>query len=52
MVGPAIAGGKPKKWFDDFWNNCQELGCRIDYLAIHSYQGTPDQRIKGLKAYR
>ena len=50
MVSPATAGAS-EKWFDKFWNKCQELGCRIDYLATHMYKGTPDERIEKLKAY-
>ena len=50
MVSPATAGAN-KRWFDIFWSKCQELGCRIDYLATHLYEGTPDQRISKLKAY-
>ena len=50
MVSPAT-GSADTVWFDEFWAECKRLGCRIDYLATHLYKGSPDARIKKLKAY-
>jgi len=38
LVSPAPAGGNTN-WFDPFFEACEELGCRIDYLATHDYEG-------------
>jgi len=38
LVSPAPAGGNTN-WFDPFFQACEELGCRIDYLATHDYDG-------------
>jgi len=38
LVSPAPAGGNTN-WFDPFFQACEELGCRIDYLATHDYEG-------------
>lgn len=36
LVSPAPAGGSIG-WFDPFFEACEALGCRIDYLATHDY---------------
>jgi len=41
LVSPAPAGGNTN-WFDGFFEACELLGCRIDYLATHDYQGEVD----------
>jgi len=38
LVSPAPAGGNTN-WFDKFFEFCEVLGCRIDYLATHDYDG-------------
>jgi len=38
MVSPATAN-YDTEWMDQFWQHCQNLGCRIDYLATHCYTG-------------
>jgi len=38
LVSPAPAGGNTH-WFDQFFQACEALGCRIDYLATHDYDG-------------
>jgi len=38
LVSPAPAGGNTN-WFDPFFEECKLLGCRIDYLATHDYEG-------------
>merc|ERR1712098_129983 len=41
LVSPAPAGGNIA-WFDQFFEECEALGCRIDYLATHDYTGVAD----------
>ena len=38
LVSPATAGAHTD-WMDEFMAECELLGCRIDYLATHSYNG-------------
>ena len=38
LVSPATAGINIP-WMDEFMAECELLGCRIDYLATHSYNG-------------
>ena len=40
-MSPAPAGGN-LKWFDGFFDACESLGCRVDYLATHNYHGDVD----------
>jgi len=40
LVSPAPAGGNTH-WFDAFFEACEVLGCRIDYLATHDYANYP-----------
>jgi len=42
LVSPAPAGGNTH-WFDQFFMACDTLGCRIDYLATHDYDGHVDK---------
>jgi len=39
LVSPAT-GHADTEWFDEFWLQCEILGCRIDYLATHWYKST------------
>lgn len=48
LVSPAPAGGNTN-WFDQFFAECEVLGCRIDYLATHDYTGHADQVMNHLK---
>ena len=50
MVSPAT-GHVDTEWFDEFWEECLILECRIDYIATHLYTGTIDERMKKLKDY-
>ena len=50
MISPAT-GGADTDWFDEFYEECLIIGCRIDYLATHLYSGSPQERIEQLKAY-
>lgn len=50
MVSPAT-GNADTEWFDEFWEECAKIDCRIDYLATHLYKGSVDQRMEKLKAY-
>ena len=50
MISPATAH-VDTEWFDEFWDECQKLECRIDYLATHQYSGSPLQRIEELQKY-
>ena len=38
LVAPATSGIHTD-WMDEFWAHCELRGCRIDYLATHSYNG-------------
>ena len=48
LVSPAPAGGNTN-WFDPFFEACEALGCRIDYLATHDYDGNADHVMNRLK---
>jgi len=48
LVSPAPAGGNTN-WFDKFFEFCEVLNCRIDYLATHDYQGEVDKVMDKLK---
>jgi len=48
LVSPAPAGN-PTKWFDEFFAECEILGCRIDYLATHDYRGNANQVMNRLE---
>merc|ERR1712227_703237 len=41
LVSPSASPGSyhPEDWFEEFFAICEELGCRIDYLATHAYSG-------------
>ena len=45
------SGGINTEWLDDFMAECDKLNCRVDYMATHSYGGTPEERISELKAF-
>jgi len=48
LVSPAPAGGNTN-WFDPFFEECKILGCRIDYLATHDYDGNADHVMNRLE---
>jgi len=48
LVSPAPAGGSTS-WFDPFFEACEALGCRIDYLATHDYVGNANQVMNRLE---
>ena len=39
LVSPSAAPPNTQEWFDEFFDICKELGCRVDYVATHSYTG-------------
>ena len=39
LVSPSAAPPNAEDWFDEFFDTCMELGCKIDYVASHSYTG-------------
>jgi len=43
LVSPAT-GNVDTDWFDQFWAECQLLGCRFDYLATHYYNAKSAQK--------
>jgi len=49
LVSPAPAGGNTN-WFDPFFDACESLGCRIDYLATHHYESNPNHVMNKLEA--
>ena len=63
-MAPAT-GNADTEWFDQFWAECQVLGCRsqdtvigyrnlfprFDYLATHHYTSSPDKTMQILKDY-
>ena len=48
LISPAPAGGNTN-WFDPFFDACESLGCRIDYLATHDYDGHVDRVMNKLE---
>jgi len=42
LVSPAPAGGGID-WLDKFFEYCDVLGCRVDYVATHDYRGDADK---------
>jgi len=48
LVSPAPAGGDTN-WFDKFFEYCEVLNCRIDYLATHDYVGHANQVMNRLE---
>ena len=54
LVAPAASPGGnnmgPTEWFDQFFAACEQLGgCRVDYLATHSYSGCAECDMRYLK---
>jgi len=47
LVSPAPAGGKTS-WFDPFFEACERLGCRIDYLATHDYADYDNNQVENV----
>jgi len=51
LVSPACSGINVA-WMDEFMQICEELGCRIDYIATHTYpQDNVEQIMTKLKDY-
>jgi len=51
LVAPATAG-MDTDWMDKFMEACEILGCRIDYVATHSYTtGNVNQMMNRLEEY-
>ena len=48
-MSPSAAGGKSEEWFEAFFDTCESLGCRIDYLATHDYNGDADKVMNRLE---
>ena len=48
-MSPSAAGGKSEEWFEAFFDACESLGCRIDYLATHDYHGEADKVMNRLE---
>ena len=48
-MSPSAAGGKSEQWFEAFFDACESLGCRIDYLATHDYNGEADKVMNRLE---
>ena len=52
LVSPSAASAQSEdayEWFHEFFDICMELGCRVDYLATHSYSGNVDNVMDALK---
>ena len=45
LVSPSASPPNTEEWFDAFFEVCEVLGCRVDYLATHSYSGNPEHDI-------
>jgi len=41
LIGPAVAGPNTE-WLDPFMEACQALGCRIDFIGLHTYNRNPN----------
>ena len=39
----------PFSWYDQFFDACHSLGCKVDYIATHSYSGSAENDVKYLK---
>jgi len=50
LVSPACSGMNTA-WMDEFFDRCSVLGCRIDYVATHSYNPDPDVTMSKLEEY-
>ena len=51
LVAPATSGVQTA-WMDEFWTECEVRGCRVDYLATHSYNiGQPNKTME-VRRYR
>ena len=51
LVAPATSGIQTA-WMDEFWTECEIRGCRIDYLATHSYNiGQPNKTTEARIGY-
>ena len=51
LVSPATAG-VDTEWMDQFMEECEILGCRIDYIATHSYKGSNAQNTINVRRFR
>ena len=53
LVAPCPAPGgnnmTPQKWYDQFFDACKSLGCKVDYIATHSYSGCAECDVNYLK---
>ena len=53
LVAPCPAPGgsnmDPFSWYDQFFDACRSLGCKVDYIATHSYSGSAENDVKYLK---
>lgn len=49
LVSPSASGGKSEQWFEAFFDACESLGCRIDYLATHDYNGDANKVMNRLE---
>ena len=43
LVSPCASPPNTEEWFDKFFEVCDLIGCRVDYLATHSYSGNADK---------
>ena len=48
-MSPSAAGGGDEEWFERFFAECEILGCRIDYLATHDYDGNANHVMNRLE---
>ena len=39
LVSPSASPPHTEEWFDQFFEVCDVIGCRVDYLATHAYTG-------------
>merc|ERR1712055_912264 len=45
LVSPSASPPHTEEWFDAFFEVCDVIGCKVDYLATHSYTGNADHDI-------
>lgn len=52
LVSPAVAGSQTQ-WMDRFMEECEALGCRVDYIATHEYSknGNVDELMDKLEKF-
>lgn len=46
LVSPSASPPNTEEWFDTFFEVCDVIGCRVDFLATHQYSGNADNNME------